>query len=50
MSALETGEPVAECEMISVYFDLSARTSCPLPRSLREGAMALLSPAARSCW
>jgi acyl-CoA thioester hydrolase len=46
MFALETGELAAECEMTSVFFDLSARESCPLPQPLRDAAMALLSPRA----
>jgi acyl-CoA thioester hydrolase len=46
MFALETGELAAECEMTSVYFDLSARESCPLPQPLRDAAIALLSPRA----
>jgi acyl-CoA thioester hydrolase len=44
MFALQTGELAAECEMTSVYFDLSARTSAPLPQSLRDAATAVLSP------
>ena len=46
MFALETGELAAACEMTSVYFDLSARESCPLPQPLRDAAVALLSPRA----
>jgi acyl-CoA thioester hydrolase len=46
MFTLESGELAAECEMTSVYFDLSARESCPLPPPLRDAAIALLSPAA----
>jgi acyl-CoA thioester hydrolase len=36
MFELGTGELSAECEMISVYFDLEARTSCPIPEMLRN--------------
>jgi acyl-CoA thioesterase FadM len=42
MVASEDDELAAECEMTSVYFDLSTRASCPMPQSLREAAMALL--------
>lgn len=45
MFASETGELAAECEMTSVYFDLTARASCPLPQSLRDTATAMLSRA-----
>ena len=45
MFASENDELAAECEMTSVYFDLSARASCPMPLALRDAATALL-PAA----
>ena len=35
----------AECEMTSVYFDLSNRVSCPIPMALRDAAVALISSA-----
>lgn len=38
----------AECEMTSVYFDLSARISHPLPQPMREAAAGLLTRAAGS--
>lgn len=44
MYAAATEELAAKCEMTSVYFDLSARTSYPLPQSLREAASSLVSP------
>lgn len=43
MFALVNDALSAECEMASVYFDLSARVSCPLPQSLRDAAAALLT-------
>lgn len=43
MNELETGGLAAECEMTSVYFDLAARASAPLPQSLGDAARALLS-------
>ena len=45
MLELRTGELAAECEMTSVYFDLAARASCPLPQALREAALARLQAA-----
>jgi len=45
MFASENDELAAECEMTSVYFDLSARASCPMPLPLLDAAMPLL-PAA----
>ena len=42
MCELETGALAAECEMTSVYFDLAARTSAPLPQCLGDKARALL--------
>jgi acyl-CoA thioester hydrolase len=45
MFASENDELTAECEMTSVYFDLSARASCPMPQFLREAATALLPSA-----
>jgi acyl-CoA thioester hydrolase len=42
MFELETGALAAECEMTSVYFDLAARASAPLPQSLGDAARALL--------
>ena len=46
MVALESDQLAAECEMTSVYFDLSLRESCPLPRALRDAAVGLLHPTA----
>ena len=42
MYEAETGALAAECEMTSVYFDLAARASVPLPQSLGDAARALL--------
>ena len=42
MFELETDALAAECEMTSVYFDLAARASAPLPQSLGDAARALL--------
>lgn len=42
MFEMETGALAAECEMTSVYFDLAARVSAPIPRSLGDAARALL--------
>lgn len=42
MFELDSGELAAECEMTSVYFDLAARVSAPLPQSLGDAARALL--------
>ena len=47
MFASDNEEQAAECEMTSVYFDLSARASCPIPPALRDAATALL-PAAEA--
>ena len=48
MFASDTDELAVECEMTSVYFDLNARASCPLPDSLRNAAIALLATAAKA--
>ena len=42
MFELDSSELAAECEMTSVYFDLAARVSAPLPQSLGDAARALL--------
>ena len=42
MFEMESGDLAAECEMTSVYFDLAARVSAPLPQSLSNAARALL--------
>jgi acyl-CoA thioester hydrolase len=42
MIEMESGALAAECEMTSVYFDLAARASAPLPQSLGDAARALL--------
>jgi len=42
---LRTGELAAECDMTSVYFDLAARASCPLPQAVRDAARACLQAA-----
>lgn len=42
MFEMESGALAAECEMTSVYFDLAARASAPLPQSLGDAARALL--------
>ena len=42
MFEMESGDLAAECEMTSVYFDLAARVSAPLPQSLSNAARVLL--------
>lgn len=42
MFEMESDALAAECEMTSVYFDLAARASAPLPQSLGDAARALL--------
>ena len=42
MFEMESGDFAAECEMTSVYFDLAARVSAPLPQSLSNAARVLL--------
>jgi len=48
MLASDNDGLAAECEMTSVYFDLAARASFPLPQALRDAAMALLPPMAEA--
>ena len=42
MFEMESGALAAECEMTSVYFDLAARASAPLPQALGDAARAFL--------